>query len=53
MVFILVMVAVDSLCEVFAEMQCTLAKETGRASWTRNEGINVKLADTRNVLKQR
>ena len=32
MVFILVMVAVDSLCEVFAEMQCTLAKEMGRAS---------------------
>lgn len=53
MVFILVMAAVVSLCEVFAEMRCTHAKETARALWTRNEEINAKLADTRNALKQR
>ena len=53
MVFILVMAVVVSLCEAFAEMRCTHAKETARASWTRNEEINAKLADTRNVLKQR
>lgn len=53
MAFILVMVVVVSLCEVFAEMRCTLAKGTGRVLWIKKEEINVKLADTRNVLKQR
>ena len=45
--------AVDSLCEVCGEMLCTRAREMEHASLTRKEEINVKLADIKNVLKQK
>ncbi len=53
MVCTLAMDAVASSCEACAGMLSTHARETERASWTRKEGINVKRADIRNVLKQR
>lgn len=49
MEYIPVMVAVGFLCEACEEIWCILAKEMETVSWIKSEGINARLAASKNV----